>query len=57
MPVPNDRNSYAIRHYDGCNFSFVDGHTEFESAEPEQIKYGICRPARFKYHFDNYNFK
>ncbi|MFI4910202.1 MAG: prepilin-type N-terminal cleavage/methylation domain-containing protein [Sedimentisphaeraceae bacterium JB056] len=54
MPVPNDNNCYTLRHSGGSNFSFVDGHIEFAEPEEEQIEYGICRPARFKYHFYNY---
>jgi prepilin-type processing-associated H-X9-DG protein len=47
--------SYTFRHRGGSNFSFADGHVEFsEPEDQDQADYGICRPARFKYVYDNY---
>ena len=57
-PVPEDYNSYALRHSVGCNFGFVDGHVEYSKPEDEtQVEYGICRPKKFKYVYDNWNFE
>ena len=47
---------YTFRHNGGSNFTFVDGHVDFsEPEDQQQADYGICRPSRFKYVYNNYN--